>query len=482
MVSQSIVRFYLRGLNQLCLVLLLGLVLNACNSNSGSKSSELEIPDSENIQDSTSEEGLKEVDKRHAKLPYYDDFQQVFLMAMISNMSGSYAMLKNTDSRSVKAVEKKFEENIQLVFDSVCTKRKMIKGTNEWRIVWGPEVLVAPQNIHEVNGEQIASSTHAMFVANRGGRYVVAVAGANSPSSVGSESGISLNEITQSINARHLKQRNVRYIHGIPFPDASLGQEQVEWKYRNYEDDGEYHIRVRKDVMNGLDHLLHLESKGNTLTEFLATVTEQDSITVVGHGFGGALTMGLGLALFDSTTSLEGAESLHKVRHFIYPTAAPDIGNEQFVESVSQVFPTLAYKPIPAYHQINQKIWNTLDIIPYAWSAEYLGEMKNLYAGHLEIPSFLEAISDASSNDPGGIHTLDPTTVGQFTGTFVKTESIPGFKCGCEGTNKESEEVACLYLAQVFYQHITAYYEHFEIDSSVMVPPQVIPCAAAKGF
>ncbi|MFH6785735.1 MULTISPECIES: lipase family protein [Methylobacterium] len=96
-----------------------------------------------------------------------------------------------------------------------------------------------------------------------------------------------------------------------------------------------------------------------TLRQHLATL-DADILVVTGHSLGGALSAALGLYLVQTGTTPQIATT------YVYPTAGASPGNDVFARTFAQALP--AVRGAVAWQSWNLDIWNTLDVVPQAWS------------------------------------------------------------------------------------------------------------------
>jgi hypothetical protein len=180
--------------------------------------------------------------------PQYTMQQQVFCMAMISNLSSNYNYEPGVQDSTAAATNKVLNDaGIQALIGN-------------WRCVWGPVVYFA-------NGDTPNVAANTMFIAQQAGtaNYVVAIAGTN---------GASVFDIV----------------------DEDLG-------YKAYGNSQLFKGNIMSGMDSALIKLQAMTSNGLTAAQFIAkqaTAATNTSVYVTGHSLGGTVAPIYALYLHDS--------------------------------------------------------------------------------------------------------------------------------------------------------------------------------------
>ena len=151
--------------------------------------------------------------------------------------------------------------------------------------------------------------------------------------------------------------------------------------------------RVSLSTFIGLDILRHASPKGTTplgqpfpgtgqtLLQFLASVPQDEPITVstTGHSLGGALAPTLALYLKDELAQWNRSGNATVSP---YAFAGPTPGDGAFAAYFQTQFPNGM-----------SRIWNGLDIVPHAWDVPQLQEIPTLY-GTPAVPKVANTVAD----------------------------------------------------------------------------------------
>lgn len=172
-----------------------------------------------------------------------------------------------------------------------------------------------------------------------------------------------------------------------------------------------------------------LDPGSTSLVDFLGDIPAGSTIQVIGHSLGGALASVL--ALYLSSRYQEKIVQCHTF-------AAPTAGNVAFSEYFDNQLSNRAIR-----------VFNTLDIVPYAWNAESLRQIESIYAPAINTPaSLMEKIENAVSltkdlaySQPGN---LSNSLSFQLTGS-ISEQLI------------QSSTALTAFDLQVDYQHNDAY-------------------------
>ncbi len=252
---------------------------------------------------------------------------QVFILSILSNAASS-------EGGTEEELQELLTERVTRALD----KSSIQKYIGDWDVVWGPVVYKPNWAIY---------ATNAMYVAKNGNQYVVAIAGTN-PKSILS----------------WLQDLKIR--------------KQKRWPYGER---GDLNPKISRGTFNGLNHLLQdMKSSDKTVLEFLQeTVKSSDEeieIIFTGHSLGGALSPTLALAAFDQKSEWAG-EKPFKIS--VYPSAGPTPGNQDFSTYYDSQL-----------GNSTKRIWNDLDIVPYAWNRTTLAQIPRLYKPHIQPDLFVE--------------------------------------------------------------------------------------------
>ncbi|GGA38365.1 hypothetical protein CYANOKiyG1_56520 [Okeania sp. KiyG1] len=250
--------------------------------------------------------------------PSLDKEQQVFLLSILSNSASSKP-----------GSQEELQELLKARVTKVLETPSIQEDIGNWDVVWGPV-------IYEVKREQYA--TNAMYVAQNGNQYVVAIAGTN-PSS----------------------------FYDWFLEDFSV-KKQVSWTYGDIPPNLE--PKISMGTSRGLNHLLQdMKSSGKTVLEFLGETVENsdDEVEIIftGHSLGGALSPALALAALDQKSEWAGEKPL---KISVYPSAGPTPGNKDFSTYYDSQL-----------GNSTTRIWNDIDIVPHGWNEKMLSEIPSLY-------------------------------------------------------------------------------------------------------
>jgi hypothetical protein len=351
-------------------------------------------------------------------MPTYNLQQTAFLMSMAASLENATG-----DTGSTSQLETALATAIGAFLNDATAQTYI--GT--WSIAWGPVV-------YEEGRENVV--TNAMFVAqgtDGSGNPVYVVAG-------GATNFNSMYDVLTEDMTVALKPWPYPLPFGAAAPNVTLG------------------------TLDGLDALLAMNdpTSGDSLQTYLTGVASASATLVfTGHSLGGALSPALGLALFAETlaTSSWGAV-------YVYPTAAPTVGDASYVSLWNTVFPATQDSSGETWNQI---VWNTLDVVPQAWAL--LGQIDTLY------PSSDITWTPCLANLQSGLVTK-ATNAG---GTFVQppnTTLAGTFSPWTEASS--TSPMVTYFLVEMLYQHTCAYFGLLGVSDLMSYFPAVTdPTASA---
>ncbi|KAI0162450.1 hypothetical protein BJ166DRAFT_612223 [Pestalotiopsis sp. NC0098] len=206
-------------------------------------------------------------------------------------------------------------------------------------------------------------------------------------------------------------------------------------------------------------------SPGTTIGQYLATKQDYTAI-FSGHSMGGAVAPVTALALLQSKVVSPNKP------WYILPSAGATPGNQKLVDLMTAQFPpgNLPSDPEKQYEVFNRDLYNTLDVVPQAWSLDgssdrrldnikqnrRLDNIKQMYAGLRDpaaddlgiVVDGLKVLSRAS-----GIE-YEPIVGAAFAGVSFDASSL-------DPSNLDAVE------KQVYTEHITAYTGYFGITDVI---------------
>lgn len=397
---------------------------------------------------------------------FLNDWQQTFAISIGSNLAGSASVVADSrESAQVLLINQLESQAGAQSMNLISILNTVSQGI--WTVDFRPHVYVALEDIKEAsnpNGEgntYTAVATNAVYVAKRTGvstpdLYVVAVAGTQ----------------PGSLFATFVEDADilpVDFIYGSP---------------------EESKPKISGGTANGVYNVLYNMNKGTyyspdqDLVSYLSTIQE-DGIQLVftGHSLGGAIVPALATAIFNENTkvntSLKNQASDKNWMLNIYPTAGPDVGNQDYVDLVRTSFP--APSASGGIYQWNAKVWNSLDMVPHVWSNEFTPEIFTLYGSDcgdstndcLDTPDYVTCILksalellNAEGENTNPYQPLDSKPAWQFSGTFVQPSTIPGYDCGTCSDNSLPPGL-CDFMGEVLYQHMTGYIIAFGLPAEL---------------
>jgi len=275
----------------------------------------------------------------------------------------------------------------------------------KWKVVWGPKVWKNSPN------DETSGPDNTWFVAkailNWGettrNTYVVSIAGTSSESAY----DMAREDLEVSIPV-DFKGWIESWPTGATPPQKSLDPDDASRPYISY------------GTSLGIYQLLTQESPGpmgQTLPRFLSTIPQSDNAVVIftGHSLGGALapTLGLGLLESGSLPNIASAD----IRTF--PTAGPSPGNRKFAQLFKEKLPGQRGEK---YKNWNLNLWNTLDIVPQAWSIipaepQNLNNIPGIYQNNPPLAKVRDVVDSMIDMVPQSRIAYAPLPGASFSGT-----------------------------------------------------------------
>lgn len=230
-----------------------------------------------------------------------------------------------TEFFSGKAIKDPTVEQVSQAISNGLNLSKMTKN-NQFSIAWGPAVLRDPDS------DQYAANITVVLQSVATGEYSVVTSGTDFSSPVDRLED-------------NLYETLVSFRKYVPSCPDLAG------------------ISAGTDI--GLSSvILTTDSNGATLVDFLKTVQPSSTINVIGHSLGGALASALVLYL-KNARDLQAAKLKFTCETFAAPTAGNDIFASYFDEQMGANA---------------TRVWNTCDIVPMAWNAKTILNVKTIYS------------------------------------------------------------------------------------------------------
>ncbi len=306
------------------------------------------------------------------------------------------------------------EENAKKIFPKIkknLEELPPVKG--DWELVWGPSVYKFTIAFFDNNMMFIVRNVHDPD------KYVVVIRGTNF---------VSLSDWVV---------------------EDFLFIKQLPWKY------GDPLLtkkaRISRSTQIGLDILSELTppqdipGTGATILDFFKKELESREkidICVTGHSLGGTLASTTALWLTDTQGEVNVSDNL-----------LWDKDKKAAISAVAFAGATAGNKGFAKYSDTRlgdncERIYNTHDVVPYAWSASLLRKLKKLYSPHAKPGFFLRLIMI------GAIWKSMNKGYAQLNKNVV---SLPGkVNIGFKS-----------YIKQMAYQHVVAYVELLEIEEYI---------------
>lgn len=280
----------------------------------------------------------------------------------------------------------------------------------QWSIVWGP---------YYYQPSSAAGIVNALYVAKQDSTLVVSVSAT--------------------------REKSI-----YDWQEEDLNATPVAWQYAS----GAGNITAGDNL--GLTNILGALTDNTgatapqTIQQYLSSIADKSTLDLVitGHSLGGALAPLLAMALLDPASTLnqnpDQDVSINQWQSlYLMPTAGPSPGDQTFVAYFQQTVANAGDKWNNAF------IWNSLDVIPHAWSAATLAQLSTLY-------------SDISLPSQGCIAlTIQYMQTNSAEGNYTQFEPQPAII----GTLQPYEGLfigpQVKFLAQLMYQHVRAYIEAF---------------------
>ncbi|MBY8962510.1 hypothetical protein KJK34_07070 [Flavobacterium sp. D11R37] len=375
-----------------------------------------------------------------------NEFQQTFVCSIASNMAQELINQPVDTSSALSPIEQAtalMEKQMNDTLPGFFQKM----GIDAPEAVWGPSVYIDAEkdfSLNTQNNTYTATATNTMVVFKTGANnYTLAIAGTKATSV--------FDAVTEDGSVLITK----KWPYGIPQgmnPKISNGTS----------------IGVGILLTQMTDPV-----QGNNIAGYLKSIDNATNvITITGHSLGGALAPALALALFGSASNL-GYNFSQKAQ--VFATAGPDVGNKDYYSYYSSSFkPTGATNGV-SWQQYNQKIWNSLDVVPQAWAN--LSVINTIYQSNgLNTPDYVKCIIRVASAALifDNYYSMDPDKKGQFTAKYVTPSDTPGYDCGTCAANLPTG--LCDFVAEMLYQHIAAYSVEFGIP---VLPSAIKPCSTA---
>jgi hypothetical protein len=309
-------------------------------------------------------------------------------------------------TNGVKATPQQLQQQATDKTYQVLADPEIKELVGEWHIEWGPVIFC-------VNNTGLPTYTNnAMLVTRKDNTYLVTVAGTNGKS-----------------------------LYDWFIEDFAVG-DKVAW---DSNDSNKGHIARGTNIT--LEHHLNMRDPvtKRTLLEFLQSVTiPVEQLIVAGHSLGGTLTPALALKLENEKLQWGG----ECATIYAYPTAGATPGDKTFAKYFRSVFAGDRYNA-----------WkNRLDVVPHAWQESTLAEVPGLYKPNIKPDTVIYALLAYAEGKSLLKHYK------QIEGQHVFPSEFH-----CDTSKPPPKLVVLQFLDQLAWQHIDAYYKHFEIERFIEI-------------
>ncbi|PSK42743.1 hypothetical protein B9Z65_5665 [Elsinoe australis] len=360
----------------------------------------------------------------------YNLFQQICIQIFTANLSGAFV-----------GTEKFLQNSINKAANAAIDK---YLGTYGWKITWGPRVWKSPDS--HINGglTNCWMITKAAKITYPDGgiydTYVVAIAGTAvfsmkdwSQEDFGVDNVIPFDAFTKTF-----KDGNIVEPQRVPKsgegPFCAWG---TAW--------GVYQL-VTNSSPDGNP------GAGTTILQYLAGLNKDEGdfrVIFTGHSLGGALSPFLSLAV--KANALIPALASTPDNILTYPAAGATPGDGLLQGAYKKLFPVTGPG---GYQQWNADLYNTLDIVPQAWSTDdqqdrFLDKIVGIY-GTLE----------GKFHDK--IQTLVKKAKNHAAASGIIYEPIEGNPFTGNGP-KHPPKILLTFIAQAVKQHTKAYHDEVKV-------------------
>ncbi|WP_448701919.1 hypothetical protein ACFGVR_06580 [Mucilaginibacter sp. AW1-3] len=381
-----------------------------------------------------------------------NQFSQTFGLSIISNMAADLENRTPPTPDTLTAIQAQAEQLMEAQLNTdiptLLTDFGLPAGITN---VWGPAVFVDTTDIDTTSNKGVITSYNAtatntvVVFQTAANAYTVAIAGTKPTSAF----------------------------------DASVEDGEMltltNWQYGSPKGTSP---ATAKGTAIGVSIILGLkDAKYGTLQSFFQSLTGAGiTVTFTGHSLGGGLAPAVALALFGSSTTLSpglynNTVNTQKWVAQVYATAGPDVGNVDYTNYFHSSFQATGSGNNPAWQQYNCKIWNSLDVVPQAWSTTYLNQIDSIYASNgLPTPDYVKCVItqairgiDIYNSGKNPYYPMDLNATTQFTGKFIQPSLITGYDCPVPPQKSDVPSGLCDFVAEMLYQHIAAYFALFGI-------------------
>ncbi|KAH0562178.1 hypothetical protein GP486_003122 [Trichoglossum hirsutum] len=328
-------------------------------------------------------------------LPAYNFYQQLYCLSVVSN---AVTKLSGTPQALQAAMEKALQSNIPDL-------------PGNWNVTWGPTVLKTSPDLNVG-----ADNVWFVAVSDTQKACVVAVAGTATTTTRGSPGWIIDMDVENVVDFEAWTDTwTIQSISEPPISSPVQGKAYAS-------------AGTCQGVYNLVTTPSPAAASGQTLPEYLAkSVPDGYQVIFTGHSMGGALTPTTALGLVNAKVCQASNTS-------ILPSAGASPGNKELEQAISATFPPgTPPPPSTPYEVMNTDFYNTLDIVPQAWSLDqsagrYLLNIENIYASASVLMKIkIDALVDwaVAKSKKSGI-AYEPLTGTSFTGaTIVKVTTMP---------------------------------------------------------